>query len=179
MPSRNQFIAPQQLVMPNRDRALTANEFMKWAKNLYLESSFTPTIDYSSTGSGIVYGDQNGQYIKIGNMIFFNLFVRTTNKGTSSLPSDIVTVKGLPLSDNFNDWVIQTEILGIIGVNPIKTYGLLSGQSARPSSNSYEVDIALYYNDDSGAPNPVTYADINTTTTIKATGFYSITTVRH
>lgn len=47
-------------------------------------NSFTPTIKFGGGSTGIVYSKQYGKYTKIGNIIFFNLAIGLSNKGSST-----------------------------------------------------------------------------------------------
>jgi hypothetical protein len=61
----------------------------------YKEGLFTPTINFGGGSTGIVYGDQNGYYTKVGRLIFCKGRVRTTLKGSST---GTATLEGLPYS---------------------------------------------------------------------------------
>lgn len=75
----------------------------------YEEGTFTPTISDSNldgTGEGQTYSVQNGNYVKFGNRINFNLHLRVTALGTLTTTAP-VNITGLPFSsepnaDNFH-----------------------------------------------------------------------------
>ena len=52
--------------------------------NDYEEGTFTPQILFGGNNSGQSYGAQVGRYTKIGNRVFFHLYIYFTNKGSSS-----------------------------------------------------------------------------------------------
>lgn len=60
----------------------------------YEEGTWTPVL-YSSSGSGITFGAQWGQYVKIGRLVYIFADVIITGKGTAS--GDI-NLSGLPFS---------------------------------------------------------------------------------
>ena len=50
----------------------------------YEEGTFTPGIEFGGGTTGITYFTQSGRYTKIGNMVYCDLFVGLSNKGTST-----------------------------------------------------------------------------------------------
>lgn len=49
-----------------------------------VSGNFTPGISFGGGTTGITYGDQEGQYTRVANMIFFSVIVTLTNKGSST-----------------------------------------------------------------------------------------------
>jgi hypothetical protein len=50
----------------------------------YEEGTWTPTLTYSGSTSGVTYSEQTGNYTKIGNMVLVQGAVSLNNKGTGS-----------------------------------------------------------------------------------------------
>lgn len=63
------------------------------------QGTFTPTLEASS-GSVSSYNTQEGQYVKIGDMVFFECYLNVSNIGTLS---GSTKVAGLPYLVNNND----------------------------------------------------------------------------
>jgi hypothetical protein len=61
----------------------------------YEEGTFTPTITFSGASVGMVYTNQRGYYTKIGREVFYQLYVTTSNKGSST---GGLLVEGLPFT---------------------------------------------------------------------------------
>jgi len=128
----------------------------------YEEGVFTPTISYSGSTSGIVYGSsRTGTYTKIGNVITVQLEVNVTNKGTGS-GSVIVS---LP----FTNRAIRAGL----------AIGNTQGISANNSSYQAMVEVNLanvYFRVPSGlgGTTELGYADINNSFYVAMSGVYLI-----
>jgi hypothetical protein len=128
----------------------------------YEEGTFTPTISYSGSTSGIVYGGSRaGTYTKIGNVITVQLEVNITNKGTGS-GSVIVS---LPFTN-------RATRAGL-------AIGNTQGISANNSSYQAMIEINLpnvYFRVPSGlgSTTELGYADINNSFYVAMSGVYLI-----
>lgn len=94
--------------------------------------TFTPTILFGGSGTGVTYSAQNGKYWKSGPMVFINVFIQLTSNGGLT---GAVTMPGLPFTsanDNF-DQVFTTIISGI---NPIVASSSLPFQGYLPFNSS-------------------------------------------
>jgi len=67
----------------------------------YEEGTWTPEIT-PATGSfsSIVYDNTHGEYTKIGNMVYFVMFIRTTSASNFSGASGNITITGLPFTSS-------------------------------------------------------------------------------
>lgn len=63
----------------------------------YEEKTFTPILSFGGNSNAIVYGPQIGNATRIGNRIFFSLYIQLSNKGTSTGNAKI---EGLPFNQN-------------------------------------------------------------------------------
>ena len=61
----------------------------------YEEGQWTPSITFGSGNTGITYSEQQGQYRKIGKMVFCTVLVTMTAKGTST---GTMEINGLPFA---------------------------------------------------------------------------------
>jgi hypothetical protein len=59
----------------------------------YEEGTWTPVLRFGTLSVGITYTTQTGNYTKIGNMVYFNMFIVLSSKGSSTGAADIA---GLP-----------------------------------------------------------------------------------
>ncbi len=57
------------------------------------DTTFTPVLAFGGGTTGITYGTQEGDYARIGSIIFFRIDIVLTNKGSSTGTADI---SGLP-----------------------------------------------------------------------------------
>lgn len=80
----------------------------------YEEGTFTPVVTFAS-GSGATFSAQNGRYIKIGKLVWINIDVTLSSKGTGS---GAVTITGLPLTSVA---VLQPIAVGFASVTLSKT----------------------------------------------------------
>ena len=82
------------------DFSATANSSATMTSELladYEEGTWTPTVTFGGSSTGITYLDQSGGYIKIGSQVTIWLFVRLSNKGSSTGDSKI---GGLPYTNS-------------------------------------------------------------------------------
>ncbi len=69
----------------------------------YEEGTWTPNLSFSGLSVGLTYSSRSGSYIKIGRIVYVNLSIVLSNKGTSTGDA---TIGGLPFSP------ISTAYLG-------------------------------------------------------------------
>lgn len=62
----------------------------------YQTGTFTPTLSFGGTSVGIVYSAQIGEYIKIGQMVYVNLALTITSKGSST---GLALINGFPFTN--------------------------------------------------------------------------------
>ena len=127
----------------------------------YEEGTYTPTVSYSGSTSGITYAARTGSYTKIGNVITVQVMVTLTNKGTGS-GSVIVS---LPFTN-------KAERAGL-------AIGNTQGISANNSSYQAMVEVNLanvYFRVPSGlgGTTELGYADINNSFYVAMSGVYLI-----
>lgn len=58
-------------------------------------TSWTPVLDFGGGTTGITYSSQIGSYVRIGNIVFFNMQIILTSKGSST---GTASITGLPIS---------------------------------------------------------------------------------
>ncbi len=63
----------------------------------YAEGTWTPTLLFGGSNTGMTFSAQSGTYTKIGNMVFINCYLQITNVGSST---GNATISGLPYAGN-------------------------------------------------------------------------------
>lgn len=134
--------------------------------NWYEEGVFTPSLAFGGGSTGLVYNAQNGQYSRVGNTVYFTLFIQIQQVGSST---GLATILNLPFtSANVNSKfysfsaTLQNSIL-LTGA----PYAVLA-----PNATT----ITLYQTSASGSAN-ITNANFQTfaTNNIIVTGSYQVT----
>ena len=96
----------------------------------YEEGSFTPSIAFNGSDLGVVYSTRTGRYTKIGNRVFFNILLNTSNKGTAT---GVATIAGLPFTVGSGNQgygaAVGADISGITFDNII-TYRIVGGSTS-------------------------------------------------
>jgi len=71
--------------------------------NSYTTGTFLPVLSFGGASVGITYTEQQGKYWKIGNVVFFNIEIELSNKGSST---GAAVIDGLPFTtanDGYNN----------------------------------------------------------------------------
>jgi hypothetical protein len=92
----------------------------------YEEGTFTPTLNFAGSSTGITYANQTGRYTKIGRIVTVQVNIYLSNKGSSTGAAIIgnLPFAGLnPGSRAFNAGVLVNEAGGTSF--PVGTYGLV------------------------------------------------------
>ena len=134
--------------------------------NWYEEGVWTPSLAFGGGSTGLVYNAQNGQYSRIGNTVYFTLFIQVQQVGSST---GSATIGGLPFtSANVNSKYYSFSAT-------LQNSTLLTGAPyALLAPNA--TTITLYQTSTSGSANITnsnfqTYANNN----IIVTGAYQVT----
>lgn len=75
----------------------------------YEEGTFTPTMDFGGSSSGITYSQQLGKYVKIGRLVHIKIAMDLSNNGSGTGAANIV---GLPFASEADG--VGHEVLGRI-----------------------------------------------------------------
>lgn len=75
-------------------------------------TTWTPTLAFGGSSTGITYSAMEGTYVRIGPLAIVGIFLALTNKGTST---GAATITGFPLSS----YATQTQYLNIDNWNQI------------------------------------------------------------
>ncbi len=125
----------------------------------YVESTFTPTI-VSSGGGSVTYTLQQGQYTRIGNRVFVNIYVILAS---NSLGAGNLTIATLPIT------AAATCSLSFYGT----TLGATATTSLMATTANASTSITLY-KFTAGAASTLTAADTAATSQFVITGNYIV-----
>lgn len=65
------------------------------ASQEYEEGAWTPSLHFGGNSDGITYSSQQGRYVRIGNLVYFEMMLILSSKGTSN---GVATIAGFPFS---------------------------------------------------------------------------------
>lgn len=89
----------------------------------YAAGTWTPVLRFGGATTGITYAALTGVYVRIGGLLFFDLTVALTSKGTAT---GAATIAGLPVVGVSNGGVFPRYLASMVGIiAPI--IGLISG----------------------------------------------------
>ena len=144
----------------------------------YEEGTWTPEIT-PATGSftAITYSNREGHYTKIGNIVYFNMFLRTASSSNFSGASGVITITGLPFISS------STPIVRAGGSfftafdrwnsNSILDGSIVISTSITPSSSSIGLASIITSTGDSNSFTVSNLRDVSATDNrIGLTGFY-------
>jgi len=128
----------------------------------YEEGTWTPTLRFNQNASGITYSTQDGQYTKIGNMVYINGIILLTSKGSNT---GAATIAGLPFSTG--DYLTGTSHENAIVWNYWSDYT----DTADPSPRMYISGSTIILWSHLGGTN-ATNADFSNVTSMRFSGWY-------
>lgn len=133
----------------------------------YETGVFTPTLSFGGASVGIVYNYNHGQYTKIGNILFFQLRIGISNKGTSA---GNATVSGIPYPANI---AIPTMNLQLVTNSFIYAVGYTYAHGGIISPNN---SVIFMFQDatNGGLNQPFTNASFANPSNFHISGFYYV-----
>lgn len=136
--------------------------------NFVKETSWTPTLNFGGSTTGITYGTQQGSYSQIGKMVFFSLTLILTSKGAQT---GSATITGLPVTSSATSGANYIFAVGnVVLATPASTntfFGILT-----PSSTTISLDA---YGTASGTNSAVTNTQFGNTSQFSMSGMYLAT----
>lgn len=124
-------------------------------------TSFVPSLNFGGSSAGITYSNQVGRYARHGNVIYFEIYISLTNKGTSS---GTATIEGLPIA--------TSGISGLIPTFTVHADQFVSGVSqvmARTFFGSTSIQINKF---ESGTAVALTNTDFGNYSALSISGHY-------
>ena len=126
----------------------------------YETGIFTPTFTASTTNPTVTYSNQDGDYVKIGDVVHFQIYFRVTE---TSAGSGNLKISGLPFTSK------NENIYGGMQVSFLLNWGGSGGpETGQINGNSTDVQLHRFGTNTSA----VNAADIATDTFVRATGQY-------
>lgn len=104
----------------------------------YEEGTFTPSLTFGGGSTGITYGDRRGQYVKIGQNVFVNVYILLSNKGSST---GVANINGFPFATAASiDFFAPLAPRGNLnsGGNPVSLY---SGSNFSTAFDMYSCNL--------------------------------------
>lgn len=95
----------------------------------YEEGTFTPTLSFGGSSTGITYQAQNGQYVKIGRNVYINFYLLLLNKGSAT---GVARVSGFPFGTATGiDFFVPLAPRGYLnsGGSPVSLYSGADGST--------------------------------------------------
>lgn len=133
----------------------------------YASGTFTPGLAFGGGTTGITYLTQSGDYLQIGNCVFFKLEIAISSKGSST---GNATITGFPVSTGSNGILnnIAIPYLSSTTLSATNLYGFIEMNNSATTTNIYQTTIA-------GVVTNVTNTNFSNTTQIGITGHYFTT----
>ena len=118
----------------------------------YEEGAWTPTLLWGGNAVGLTYGQRDGVYTKVGNIVTVNFTVILTNKGSSTGTGAIT---GFPFSTSFSNqsFFVYSDRVNFTGgvlagyINSGATallYNQVSGSNAQVGAAEFQNDSYIY-----------------------------------
>lgn len=111
------------------------------ALGTFVQNTYSPVLAFGGASVGITYNTQSGQYIQIGNTVFFTAYINISSKGSStgsatlSLPVNSggnLTSISPGYWSNITLTALYINLNGYIQSNVLNLAQSASGQSATP-----------------------------------------------
>jgi len=130
--------------------------------NSYTSGTFTPTLNFGGSNTGITYSTQIGKYWKIGSVVYCNIEFVLTSKGSQT---GNASVGGLPFTSANDGHSMTFATEAFLGTYPSGTTYIISETLA----NTTSIFLAAC-----GAGNQTAVTDANFTNTslVSMSGFY-------
>jgi hypothetical protein len=124
------------------------------------KGTFTPTLTFGGAAVGMTFSARSGAYIKIGNIVFFNLSMTLSAKGSSA---GAAVIGGLPVT---SDATFLPPITIWADVMAAGTTTMLTGLVVNSSTN---INLSRYA---AGAISPLGDPDFTNTSNLSIEGWY-------
>jgi hypothetical protein len=126
----------------------------------YAEGTFTPAITFGGAAVGMTFGGQSGRYTKVGRIVFFQIDILLTAKGTSV---GLAKITGLPLA--------ASPVYSGVALGFVDALASITGQlMAAVDQSATTIGLVQII---SGAISNLTNANFTNTSRITVSGHYS------
>ena len=148
--------------------SVDANGFVSLNTSFYMNGTFVPTLSFGGASVGITYSSQAAEYTRVGNICYFAIFLRLTNKGSST---GVAAVSGLPFvcSSSVGSNTVPMIIADAsLPADVIETLGLVITATT-------QVSLIITETPASTVNTTLTDANFTNSTAVTIEGFYFIT----
>jgi len=128
--------------------------------------TFTPIVAFGGGSTGVTYAFRVGNYIRVGNMIFFALDALLSNKGSDT---GTLTIAGLPIVCSAA-WCPGGVKAGAVGVSNVTFAGKYLVANVVPSTDQMDV----FNVPSAGVFTVLTDTNVANNSEFYATGFYPV-----
>lgn len=129
----------------------------------YEEGTFTPSIAFGGASVGVTYSDQNGDYTKIGNCVFFRLYIALSAKGSST---GFATISGLPFTSS-----ATASTFSAMSIRANSLSGTINSVVGSVAQSETKVDLHSF---SAGAVAGLTESSFGNTSSVMVSGHYKI-----
>lgn len=129
----------------------------------YEEGTFTPALSFGGGSTGLTYGSRAGQYTKIGNMVWFDIQITLTARGSSTGDAEI---SGLPF----------TSAATGTGVVMFGSYTAFQSLTSMPFGRVPPSGTSISLRTSGGATSHalMQHTNLNTTSSFTLSGYYRV-----
>jgi hypothetical protein len=128
----------------------------------YEEGTFTPAITFGGASTGVTYTARFGRYIKIGTLVYVNIALNLTNKGSSTGDAKVT---GLPFTQS-------SAGVNFPNLNLRSVAGITFTNCLYATANDGATEIQLMDDNGSGTQTNLTNSDFTTGAEFNITGVY-------
>lgn len=123
--------------------------------------TFTPSISFGGSSAGIAYSNRVGRYVLHGNIVYFEIYVSLTSKGTAT---GVATIDGLPMATS-----TTTNLIPAFSVHADQLVSDVNHVVARSLAGSTSIQLNKFA---SGTVTQLTNTDFGNFTAISVSGNY-------
>lgn len=103
----------------------------------YVTGTFIPTLSFGGSSTGITYSKQYGRFTRIGDLVFFNLDITLTSKG-SATGNAVIDMPGVPLMNTTENTPYSVLFSFITFSSASYTYAGARGNENSTTINPFE-----------------------------------------
>lgn len=122
---------------------------------------FTPSLSFNGSSAGITYSNRVGRYVQHGNVVYFEIYVSLTNKGTAT---GTATIDGLPIATS-----TTTNLIPAFAVHADQLTADVTQVAARSLAGSTSIQLNKF---SSGTAAELASSDFGNFTAISVSGHY-------
>jgi hypothetical protein len=130
----------------------------------YQEGTWTPVLNFGGATTGITYSNQVGSYTRIGNRVYFDMYLALTSKGSAT---GLVSISGLPFPQNAA--FPANYAVSVSGMN-----GALGDANIDANINNANTSSITIQKQTASVRTTLTDADFTNTSNLNISGVYRV-----